>query len=84
MPQETAVNPSPPGDDRPEVVSLSPRLIRELKADPVGYAVLGCFLVLGPLLVLLLSPQTPSAAATVGGLAFGLYAAMSAVPQKFH
>ena len=84
MPQETAVNPSPPGDDRPEVVSLSPRLIRELKAHPVGYAVLGCFLVLCPLLVLLLFPQTPPASATVVGLAFGLYDAMPAVPQTFH
>ena len=59
------------------------RLWTEIRTHPFGYSVLGIFLVAGPLAAPFLFPQAPPAAAMVGGLAFGVYAAVSAVPQKF-
>lgn len=59
------------------------RLIKEVKNHPFGYTVLAIFVVAGPILAPYLFPQAPPAAAVVGGLAFGIYAALSAVPQKF-
>lgn len=59
------------------------RLIREIKSHPFGYTVLAIFVVAGPILAPFVFPQAPPAAAVVGGLAFGVYAALSAVPQKF-
>lgn len=58
-------------------------LLHEVRSHPFGYVVLGLFLLAGPLLAPLLFPQAPPAVAIVGGLAFGLYAALCAVPQKF-
>jgi hypothetical protein len=58
-------------------------LVHEVRTHPFGYIVLGLFVLAGPLLAPLLFPQAPPAAAAVGGLAFGLYAALCAVPQKF-
>jgi len=69
-----------------EVASKRPfkeRLVHEVRTHPFGYAVLGLFVLAGPLLAPLLFPQAPPAAAAIGGLAFGLYAALCAVPQKF-
>ncbi len=59
------------------------RLRNELRTHPVGYSTLAVFLVLGPVLAPLLFPPAPPAAAAVGGLAFGVYAALCAAPQKF-
>jgi hypothetical protein len=58
-------------------------LVREVRTHPFGYVVLGLFVLAGPILAPLLFPQAPPAAAVGGGLAFGLYAALCAVPQKF-
>lgn len=58
-------------------------LLHEVRTHPFGYAVLGLFVLAGPVLAPLLFPQAPPAVAVVGGLAFGLYAALCAVPQKF-
>jgi hypothetical protein len=58
-------------------------LIHEVRTHPFGYVVLTLFVLAGPLLAPLLFPQAPPAVAVVGGLAFGLYAALCAVPQKF-
>ena len=58
-------------------------LLREVRTHPFGYSVLGLFVLAGPFLAPLLFPQAPPAVAIVGGLAFGLYAALCAVPQKF-
>ena len=63
--------------------SWKARVIAELKSRPFGYTVLAIFLVAGPIAAPFLFPQAPPAAAIVGGLAFGVYAALSAVPQKF-
>ena len=58
-------------------------LIHEVRTHPFGYVVLALFVLAGPLLAPLVFPQAPPAVAAVGGLAFGLYAALCAVPQKF-
>ncbi|HIF93441.1 MAG: hypothetical protein ABGX04_19535 [Myxococcales bacterium] len=58
-------------------------VIREVRTRPFGYSVLAIFLLAGPVLAPFLFPQAPPAAAAAGGLAFGLYAALCAVPQKF-
>jgi hypothetical protein len=58
-------------------------ILREVRAHLFGYVVLGLFVLAGPVLAPLIFPQAPPAVAIVGGLAFGLYAAICAVPQKF-
>ena len=58
-------------------------IVREVRTHPFGYVVLGIFVLAGPVLAPLIFPQAPPAVAIVGGLAFGLYAALCAVPQKF-
>jgi hypothetical protein len=58
-------------------------LVHEVRTHPFGYVVLALFVLAGPLLAPMLFPQAPPAVAVVGGLAFGLYAALCAVPQKF-
>jgi hypothetical protein len=63
--------------------SFRERLLAEVKNHPFGYTVLAIFVVAGPIGAPFLFPQAPPAAAIVGGLAFGVYAALSAVPQKF-
>ena len=58
-------------------------IVREVRTHPFGYVVLAIFVLAGPVLAPLIFPQAPPAVAIVGGLAFGLYAALCAVPQKF-
>lgn len=58
-------------------------LVREIKSHPFGYGVLAAFVVIGPVLIMMIFPEAPPAVAVVGGLAFGIYAALCAVPQKF-
>ena len=58
-------------------------LVHEVRTHPFGYVVLALFVLAGPIFAPMLFPQAPPAAAAVGGLAFGLYAALCAVPQKF-
>jgi hypothetical protein len=58
-------------------------VLHEIRSHLFGYTVLGIFILAGPVLAPFLFPQAPPAAAAVGGLAFGLYAALCAVPQKF-
>jgi len=55
----------------------------EVRGRPFGYTVLALFVVAGPVAAPFLFPQAPPAVAIVGGLAFGAYAALCAVPQKF-
>lgn len=63
--------------------SFRERLLAEVKNHTFGYAVLAIFVVAGPIAAPFLFPQAPPAAAIAGGLAFGVYAALCAVPQKF-
>lgn len=58
-------------------------LARELRARPFGYVVLLLFVLAGPIGAAFLFPQAPVGVAIFGGLAFGIYAALCAVPQKF-
>lgn len=58
-------------------------LVREVRTHPFGYTVLALFVVAGPMVAPFLFPQASPGVAVVGGLAFGLYAALCAVPQKF-
>jgi len=67
----------------PDWAKLRANLLKEVRTHPFGYAVLGAFLVGGPFLSILIFPEAPPAVAAVGGLAFGAYAALCAVPQKF-
>lgn len=63
--------------------TLPARIAREIRTHPFGYSVLAVGLVLGPVLAMMIFPDAPPAAAAAGGLAFGVYAALSSVPQKF-
>ncbi len=63
--------------------SWKQKLVNEVKSRPFGYSVLAVFLVGGPFLAVMIFPEAPPAVAAVGGLAFGAYAALCAVPQKF-
>jgi hypothetical protein len=58
-------------------------VVREVRSRPFGYTVLFLFVLAGPFAAPFLFPQAPPAVAIFGGLAFGLYAALCAVPQKF-
>jgi hypothetical protein len=69
-----------PSASRP---SFSSRLVREVRAYPVGYGVLAVFLVAGPCVTHFMFPDAPTGAGFVGGLVFGAYATLCAVPEKF-
>ena len=58
-------------------------LIREVKSHPFGYSVLAVALVAGPILLRMVFPEVTPVQAVVGGIAFGVYLALCAVPQKF-
>lgn len=58
-------------------------IVREVKSRPFGYGVLAAFVVVGPVLGRMIFPEAPPSVLVVGGLAFGVYAALCAVPQKF-
>lgn len=72
--------PSQPNATKPP---FKERLAHEIRTHPFGYSVLAAFVVLGPVLAVMIFPQAPPAAAAIGGLAFGVYAALCTVPQKF-
>ena len=63
--------------------TLKDALVHEVRTHAFGYSVLGVFVVASPFAVAFLFPQAPPAVALVGGLAFAVYAALCAVPQKF-
>ena len=57
---------------------------RELRAHAVAYSVLAFFAAAGPLLVSWIFPGVTPWAGVVGGLAFGIYAALCAMPGRFY
>lgn len=59
------------------------KLKEEVTSRPFAYFVLAVFLVAGPVVTHFLFPEAPTGVGVVGGLAFGVYAALCAVPQKF-
>jgi hypothetical protein len=73
----------PEANGRSGLARFKDGLVAEVKSRPFAYIVLAFFLVGGPILATMIFPQAPPAAAVVGGLAFGIYAALCSVPQKF-
>jgi len=73
----------PERSDRSRLARVKDALVAAVKGRPFAYIVLAFFLVGGPILATMIFPQAPPAAAAVGGLAFGIYAALCSVPQKF-
>ena len=57
--------------------------VREIRSHKFGYGVLAVALVAGPILITMIFPEVTPIQAVVGGLAFGVYSALCAVPQKF-
>ena len=70
-------------DAEGEASSWKGALLREVRSHPFGYGVMGVGLVTGPFLIMMIFPQVTPLQAVVGGLAFGVYGALCAVPQKF-
>lgn len=58
-------------------------ILREVRSRPFAYIVFFSFVLAGPFLVPLIFPEAPAAVGWVGGICFGAYAALCAVPQKF-
>ena len=58
-------------------------IAREVRKYPFGYSVMGVFMLAGPVVTHFMFPEAPLGVGIVGGLAFGLYAAICAVPEKF-
>jgi len=58
-------------------------IARELRSRPFGYVVFAIFVIAGPFAVHLLFPEAPTLVGLLGGICFGAYAALCAVPQKF-
>jgi hypothetical protein len=56
----------------------------ELRRHAIAYAVVAAFMIIGPLLVYMIFPDASPLLGLVGGLAFGVYAAISAVPDRFY
>lgn len=59
------------------------RLTEEVRNHPFAYGVMAGFLIAGPMLARYIFPEAPLGVAIIGGLAFGVWAALCAVPQKF-
>jgi hypothetical protein len=59
------------------------RLREELRRHAIGYAVVAAFTLIGPLLVYIIFPDASPLLGVLGGLAFGVYAALAAVPDRF-
>jgi len=70
-------------DGQAKLKTFREKLVHEVRTHPFGYSVVAVGLVAGPVLAIMIFPDAPPAAAAVGGLCFGIYAAISSVPQKF-
>jgi hypothetical protein len=68
-------------DDLPK--SLSARLWNELRHHPFAYVVAFAFMAAGAVATPLLFPDASPWLGAIGGLIFGVYAALCAVPDKF-
>lgn len=63
--------------------SLPGRVWREVRDHPMAYSVTLVFAVAGAVLTPLILPAASPWLGAIGGFAFGVYAAMCAVPDKF-
>jgi hypothetical protein len=55
----------------------------EVRTHPLGYAVLGIFMLGGPVLISAVFPEAPLKVLLGGGVIFGAFAALMAVPDQF-
>jgi hypothetical protein len=76
---ETHIAPKPKGPAR-----WLAGIRRELRTHVVAYSVLALFAAAGPLVVRFIFPNVTPWVGVVGGLAFGIYAALCAVPDRFY
>lgn len=56
---------------------------REIRRHPFAYFTLACFVVAGPFVTHFMFPEAPPLAGLVGGVLFGGYACLCAVPDQF-
>ncbi len=57
--------------------------VRELREHGFAYVVLVAFVIAGPVVAHTLFPDAPAGAGLFGGIAFGVYACLCAMPQRF-
>ena len=65
-----------------ESLSWPQAIVREVRDRPVVYAVFAGFVIAGPIVVHVLFPDAPRGVGLLGGLAFGAYAALTAMPGR--
>jgi len=75
--------PAPPSQDATRGGPLA-RLRAEMRRHWLAYSILAAFLAIGPILVHLIFPGVSPLLGLVGGLAFGVYAALAAIPDRFY
>jgi len=76
--------PEQPARSMRERISRLPKaIVREVRSRPFAYVVFGSFVVAGPFVVGWMFPEASLAVGVIGGICFGGYAALCAVPQKF-
>jgi hypothetical protein len=69
-------------NDEPALSWLA-AIAQELRSHAVPYAVLLAFVVAGPIVTHWVFPEAPRGAGLFGGIAFGAYAALCAMPGRF-
>ncbi|MCG8591915.1 MAG: hypothetical protein MJE66_21685 [Proteobacteria bacterium] len=72
-----------PQNLQPLPLSRGQRLVRELRRHAYGYAVVAAMAVAGAFLAPLVLPAATFWHGLFGGFALGVYAALTAVPDKF-
>ena len=82
MSSEQTPSNSGENEEQPKA-SWKTAVVAEVRGRPFAYSVMAVGLVLGPVLIRMIFPEVSVLQAIVGGIAFGVYAALSAVPQKF-
>jgi hypothetical protein len=58
-------------------------IAEELREHPMAYAVMAAFVIAGPVVTHVLFPEAPRGVGLIGGMAFGVYAALCAMPQRY-
>lgn len=63
--------------------SWAQTVVREVRDHPMAYFVLLLFVIAGPIVTAILFPDAPRGVGVFGGMAFGIYACLCAMPQRF-
>ncbi len=69
--------------DEATAPSLGDRVRKELRERPLAWGVMAGFTIAGPVVTRFMFPEAPISIGIAGGLAFGIYAALCAVPGRF-